>query len=165
MEVSAICCALKLERVDYISTKLPNILKVFKKKLARLCRYMQNVKPMLKHFKFGIFFFSFFQQGTALAEIPPNCQVWKCSHGRNWHHLPPSRVHGVPGGLCRWPFWLCCFPRILTYRAQAKSLRLWARTVGQGPQQLPINGPCQNLNPPSHSTFLGAFSWEEQPHA
>lgn len=59
MEVSAICCALKLERIDYISTKLPNILKVFKKILARLCRYMQNAKPMLKHFKFGIFFFPF----------------------------------------------------------------------------------------------------------
>lgn len=93
MEVSAIWCALKLEAVDYISTKLPNILKVFEKKiLARLCRYMQNVEPMLKHFKFGIYLFSFFfQQGTALAEIPPNCQVWKRSHGRNWRHLPPSR--------------------------------------------------------------------------
>lgn len=69
MEVSAICCALKLERIDYISTKLPNILKVFKKILARLCRYMQNVKPMLKHFKFGIFFF-LFPTGNSLGRNP-----------------------------------------------------------------------------------------------
>lgn len=72
MEVSAIWCALKLEAVDYISTKLPNILKVFEKKywlgFADTCKMWNQC---LNTSSLGFIYFLFFSNRE---------QPWQKSH-------------------------------------------------------------------------------------
>lgn len=71
MEVSAIWCALKLEAVDYISTKLPNILKVFEKKywlgFADTCKMWNQC---LNTSSLGFIYFLFFPTGNSLGRNP-----------------------------------------------------------------------------------------------